>query len=169
MLKITKYRLDFLFIRKISHMKILSWPISIMLMVLIGGSIVSNPLKAQGNVDQQLRNILNEQAKAWNNGDINTFMETYWRSDDLQFLGSSGLTSGWDNTLLRYQRRYPDKQAMGHLTFDVVSVNKRSGKVYSLVGKFHLERDGLENLEGYFLLIWQKIRGEWRIVADSTH
>ena len=60
-----------------------------------------------------VQQILMEQAEDWNRGDIDAFMKHYWKSDQLQFIGSSGATYGWQNTLANYKRRYPDRQAMG--------------------------------------------------------
>ena len=124
---------------------------------------------AQPGPEQQIRSMLADQADAWNRGDIEAFMEHYWKSEDLQFLGSSGLVQGWQATLDRYKTRYPDVQSMGTLTFDINEINKRSATVYSVIGQFHLAREGLDNLSGYFLLIVQQINGRWCIVADSTH
>lgn len=132
-------------------------------------SISVSGVQAQSNAENAIRALLDTQSHAWNAGDIESFMSKYWQNDDLQFLGSSGLTSGWDGTLARYQKRYPDKQAMGHLKFDLHRINKRSAKVYSVIGQYYLSRDGLDDLSGYFLLIVQKIKGKWLIVADSTH
>ena len=107
------------------------------------------------------------QETAWNRGDIDEFMETYWKSDNLQFIGANGPTYGWQQTLDNYKRRYPDREAMGKLSFDILTIDQRSPTVISLVGKFHLERT-IGNLEGYFLLLWQKFDGKWLIVADHT-
>jgi hypothetical protein len=36
---------------------------------------------------------------AWNRGDLSKrFMDTYWKSDSLMFIGKSGVTYGWQNT-----------------------------------------------------------------------
>lgn len=107
------------------------------------------------------------QEAAWNRGDIDAFMESYWKSDDLQFIGANGPTYGWQQTLDNYKRRYPDREAMGRLSFDILTLNRRSPTVMSLIGKFHLQRS-IGDLEGFFLLIWQKIDGRWLIVADHT-
>jgi len=112
--------------------------------------------------------ILHRQADAWNKGDIEAFMQDYWKSDQLQFIGSKGVTYGWENTLNNYKKGYPDKQAMGQLSFDIISVDRLSRKSMMMVGKFYLERDGLENLSGHFLLVWKKVKGQWVIVADHT-
>ena len=107
------------------------------------------------------------QQKAWNEGDIDTFMEGYWKSDELQFVGGNGPTYGWQATKDGYKRRYPSREAMGKLSFDIINTNRRDKKVISLVGKFTLTRT-IGDLSGHFLLIFQKIKGEWLIVADFT-
>mgnify|MGYP006278134879 FL=1 len=110
---------------------------------------------------------MDRQESAWNRGDLDAFMETYWKSDNLQFIGANGPTYGWQATLDNYRRRYPDRAAMGRLSFSILRMDQRSATVVSLIGKFHLRRR-IGDLEGYFLLIWQKIEGQWRIVADHT-
>lgn len=116
---------------------------------------------------EAVKKVLSLQEEAWNQGDIDTFMEYYWKSDNLQFIGKSGPVYGWKSTLERYKKGYPDQEAMGKLSFDIINLDQRSKKVISVVGKFKLDRT-IGNLEGYFLLIFQKIKGQWVIVADHT-
>ena len=130
--------------------------------------LISSHLFAQNDKDfDKVTAILLTQTKAWNEGNIDAFMEYYWKSDNLQFIGSSGITYGWQNTLDNYKKRYPDLLAMGQLSFDIIKVDKRSKKVITLVGKFHLKRE-IGDLEGIFLLVWKKIKCEWKIVVDQT-
>lgn len=117
----------------------------------------------------KIKKLMTTQSEAWNRGDIDGFMTTYWKSEKLQFIGSKGATYGWQNTLDRYKKSYPSKEAMGFLTFDIINLDKRSRKVISVVGKWHLKRGAdLGDLEGHFLLILKKIKGEWLIVADHS-
>lgn len=116
---------------------------------------------------QAVRQVLATQQAAWNRGDIDAFMEYYWKSPDLQFLGSNGPTYGWQNTLERYNKTYSSLDLMGKLQFDILKMNQRSKKVISVVGKFTLARKN-DQPSGYFLLIFQKIKGNWVIVADHT-
>ena len=123
-----------------------------------------------GQEDQDIlkvKQLLHEQSIAWNKGDIDTFMETYWKSDRLQFIGAKGVTYGWQNTLEGYKRRYPNREAMGQLTFDIITVDKHSDQLISLVGKFMLKRS-IGDLSGHFLLLIKKIDGKWLIIADHT-
>ncbi len=116
---------------------------------------------------QAIRAIIVAQEQAWNRGDLDAFMAYYWKSDDLQFIGSRGPTYGWQTTLENYRKNYPDRDAMGKLYFDILKINRRSKKVITLVGKFTLERKN-DQPSGHFLLVWQKMKGKWVIVADHT-
>lgn len=111
--------------------------------------------------------VLSAQQTAWNQGDIETFMNGYWESDSLMFTGKTGIVYGYQNTLKRYRAGYPDRRAMGQLTFTILHVVAMSKTSAQVVGRWHLDReDG--DLEGYFTLLWRKIDGEWVIVADHT-
>lgn len=140
------------------------------IILLFSVLLFSSQLSYAQNKDfEKIKQLMTTQSEAWNRGDIDGFMETYWKSDKLQFIGSKGPTYGWQNTLDRYKKSYPSKEAMGFLTFDLINLDKRSRKVISVVGKWHLKRnDDLGDLEGHFLLILKKIKGKWLIVADHS-
>jgi len=130
----------------------------------------SSQLTFSQNKDfEKIKDLMTTQSEAWNRGDIDGFMTTYWKSEKLQFIGSKGPTYGWQNTLDNYKKSYPSKEAMGFLSFDIINMDKRSRKVISVVGKWHLRRGAdLGDLEGHFLLILKKIKGKWLIVADHS-
>jgi ketosteroid isomerase-like protein len=123
--------------------------------------------EAQSRNERQIRQILGEQTEAWNRGDVAGFMEGYWKSDSLMFIGSNGVVWGWQNTLNNYKKGYPDTTAMGKLAFDILQVRKFSGKYYFVVGKWMLKRTG-GDLSGHYTLLFRKIRGRWQIVADHS-
>ncbi len=114
-----------------------------------------------------IRNVMLAQETAWNKGDLEGFMEGYLQSDSLCFIGSKGLTYGWDATLANYKQGYPNRAAMGILTFTLIRVEKLSGKSAFVIGKWHLKRDA-GDLSGHFTLLWKKIKGKWLIVADHS-
>jgi len=123
--------------------------------------------KAQTSDEQAVKVAMDKQVREWNNGDIPAFMETYAKTDSLMFIGSKGITYGWDSTLARYKRNYPDKATMGKLTFELKEMKQLSDKYYYVVGKFILERAS-GNLSGHFDLLFEKINGQWLIIADHT-
>lgn len=115
----------------------------------------------------EIEKVLAMQEAAWNNGDLEGYMQGYWNNDSLAFIGKSGITYGWQQTLSNYQKSYPDKAAMGQLKFTLLRKHQQSPKSAYIVGKWHLEREA-GNLEGYFSLLWRKIKGRWVIVSDHS-
>lgn len=117
--------------------------------------------------ETQIRNLLHKQTEAWNRGDLEGFMQAYWKSDSLLFIGRNGLKWGWEPTLQNYKRSYPDTVAMGRLSFDILVVKKLSPEYYYAVGKWMLRRS-IGDLSGHYDLLWRRIKGRWRIVADHS-
>jgi len=122
---------------------------------------------AQSKDESAIRNILSNQSKAWNEGNIEGFMKGYWQNDSLMFIGKKGLTYGWKNTLSNYKKNYPDANAMGQLEFTIIKVKPLCNQYQEVIGKWHLtRRDG--DLEGHFTLLFEKINGAWVIVMDHS-
>jgi hypothetical protein len=123
---------------------------------------------AQSKDEQQILSILDAQSNAWNTGKIDQFMKGYWQSDSLMFIGSSGITYGYDATLKNYYKRYHDRDAMGQLTFTILKLNRISNDSYFVIGKWFLKREKNGDVGGHFTLLWKKINGEWVIIADHS-
>jgi len=123
---------------------------------------------APGGRDEILiRSLLNRQTEAWNRGDLEGFMQGYWKSDSLLFIGSKGLKRGWQTTLDGYRKGYPDTAAMGKLRFDLLVVKRLSAEYYYVVGKWFLKRS-IGDVGGHYNLLFRKIKGQWVIVADHS-
>lgn len=122
---------------------------------------------AQAKDEQIILNALNIQKNAWNNGDLLTFMDTYWKNDSLMFIGKTGVTYGWQNTLDNYKKGYPNAAAMGKLDFDILHVKRLSALYFSVVGKWKLARSA-GNLSGHFTILFKKIENKWLIVSDHS-
>lgn len=115
----------------------------------------------------KILNVLETQRQAWNNFDIDEFMQGYLKSDKLVFSGSNGPIYGWNFVKDRYLSNYSSNELMGYLDFEINDLFLISKKVAILLGKFNIKRDN-ENLSGYFTLIFKKIKGNWYIVSDHT-
>lgn len=122
---------------------------------------------AQNSDEAQIRGLLSAQTEAWNRGDLEGFMQTYWKSDSLLFIGKNGVSRGWQAALNNYRKSYPDTTAMGRLSFDVLVVKKLSPDYFYVVGKWMLTRT-VGDLSGHYDLLLRKIKGRWVIVADHS-
>ena len=141
--------------------------LSILSLVLVSiCSAQTKPIAVSGD-EALIRQLLDKQTQAWNRGDIETFMETYWKSDSLMFIGKSGVTYGWANTLNNYKKGYPDTTAMGKLSFDILLIKRLSFQYFQVIGKWHLQRS-IGDLSGHYTLLIKKIKGKWVIISDHS-
>lgn len=122
---------------------------------------------AQPKDETAIRAVMEKQTNQWNKGNIDGFMETYWNSDSLVFVGSAGPNYGWQRTLENYKKHYPDAAAMGKLNFEILSVKQLSAEYSFVLGKWHLTRT-IGDVGGAFTLLFRKIKGTWLIVADHS-
>ena len=117
--------------------------------------------------EKAIRQRMEQQISCWDAGDFDCFMEPYWNSDSLVFVGSGGLTYGWTQTLANYKKRYPDQEHRGELAFDIKQVKRLSDEYYYVIGAWHLSRN-VGDVGGHYTLLWQKVNGEWFIIADHS-
>lgn len=122
---------------------------------------------SQAPSESQIRTVLGAQVAAWNRGDIDSFMNGYWRSDKTLFIGANGVTRGWQAVLDRYHRSYPNREAMGHLTFSNLEIQQDCPGAAVVIGEYHLQREK-DHPSGVFTLNFRKFPDGWRIVVDHT-
>ena len=116
---------------------------------------------------EAIKAIMKLQEKAWSQNDLEGFMQGYWKSDSLKFYGRSGLTKGWQQTLDNYKKGYPTKEHSGTLTFTINDISKIDEGSYWVMGEYYLKRS-VGDANGVFLIIFKKIDGDWKIVADMS-
>ena len=114
-----------------------------------------------------IRAVLAQQEQAWNRGDIEAFMEGYVQTDSLRFASAGTERRGWQATLDRYHEAYPDRAAMGTLTFDLRDVRLLTPRWGVVFGAYQLER-AEDRPSGLFTLLFEKRPEGWRIVHDHT-
>jgi ketosteroid isomerase-like protein len=117
--------------------------------------------------EAEIRKVLEDQTACWNKGDLECFMAGYVNSDELVFVGSTGPKYGWQVTLNNYKSSYPNKDAMGTLKFDLLKFKPLGKKNYLVIGKWTLVRQK-DTPTGHFSLVFEKINGEWKIIADHS-
>lgn len=136
---------------------------ALIILLLLSFSVFAQKTKNETNL---VLAHMKTQEDSWNKGDIPGFMNYYWKSDSLKFIGSKGITYGWQKTLDNYLKGYPTKEAMGILKFTVVEATQLSNTCIFVIGKWELTKE--KPVGGHFTLLWKKINGIWVIVADHT-
>ena len=128
---------------------------------------ISMQSMGQSKDEAAIRKLLERQTNDWNQGNIPGFMEGYWKSDSLMFIGKNCVTHGWQQTMDNYKKGYPDTAAMGKLNFEYIEIKRLSVNYFFVVGKWHLTRT-IGNLDGAFTLLLRKINNFWVIVKDHS-
>jgi ketosteroid isomerase-like protein len=122
---------------------------------------------AQPDPAQAIRKVMADQAEAWNRGSVDDFMKGYWNDDSLIFVGQSGLTYGYRQTLANYKKHYDTPEKMGKLFFTLLSIKELSPGYCLVLGKWLLKRQA-GDVGGIYSLLFRKINGQWLIVVDHT-
>lgn len=123
--------------------------------------------QALASEKQAVGQVLADQAASWNKGDIDGFMEGYAKIPTLRFASGGTVTYGWQETLDRYKKHYPDRAAMGTLTFSDLDITLLAPDAALVFGRWRLKTEKGEP-NGLFTLLFRKTDGAWRIVADHS-
>ncbi len=140
--------------------------------ISVRADVTKTEVKTEHSADyetakSEILKVMEAQEMAWNSGDLEGFMQGYWKSDSLKFYGRNGLTKGWQNTLDNYKKGYPTKNEAGTLNFEITDVSQIENNNYWVMGEYHLKRD-IGDANGVFMIIFKRIDGKWKIVADMS-
>ncbi len=119
--------------------------------------------------EKELRQVLSDQQEAWNQGNLNLFMETYWKSERLSYFSGGTVIEGWQGLKERYEKRYRGKgESLGRVTFSEIKVEKLGTEHALIKGRWNLIRDGEDPLGGLFSLVLRRFDEGWKIIHDHT-
>ncbi len=118
---------------------------------------------------KEIEGVLTAQVHAWNQGNLEEFMQGYWRSPNLEFYSGGTITRGWEPTLARYKQRYQSEgKEMGKLKFQDLNIDLLSQKSAVVIGKYQLTLSDGKTPHGIFTLIFKRMPTGWKIVHDHT-
>lgn len=135
-------------------------------LILVSICVVVSSSCSKVSQASRIRMTLDQQAVAWNRGDIDGFMSAYWKSPELTFASGGDVTRGFGDTLARYHRKYPTPEAMGKLTFSDLEIRVLSDNSAMVLGRWHLDRKN--PIGGLFTLVLRRIDNRWVIIHDHT-
>lgn len=140
--------------------------------VVVGAGALALAQTAQEDPGQKgdaIRKVISAQVAAWNRGDLEGFMDGYWKSPNLEFYSGDKVTKGWDATLERYKKSYQQGgKEMGTLDFSDLEVHTNPSDAAWVTGKWHLKMKDGSDRGGLFTLIFRKTPTGWKIVHDHT-
>lgn len=121
------------------------------------------------NEKKAIRLMLESQVKCWNLGDVDGFMDGYWKDSSMQFISKKGVRRGWIQTLNAYKKHYPNADSMGKLNFYLDSIEFLDPQLQlgHITGRWELIR-ATDTPGGYFSLLTRKMPEGPKIIVDHT-
>ncbi|MCK4762521.1 MAG: DUF3225 domain-containing protein [Candidatus Aminicenantes bacterium] len=115
----------------------------------------------------EIESFMKKQVDAWNKGDLEGFMECYWKSEKMTFQSGSGKRlHGWKQLLNMYKTNYSGENR-GTLDFVDLEINVVTADVVYVLGRWKVTlKDSVK--QGLFTLLWQKLPEGWRIINDHS-
>lgn len=114
-----------------------------------------------------IRKVMDEQVLAWNRGDVEGFMQGYWKSDQLVFISGDNVRRGWQIVTDNYKLSYNTPQKMGVLSFSDLEITILSKDYANVVGRWKVQGEPKDS-QGRFTLLFRKFKEGWRIIQDHT-
>ncbi len=136
--------------------------------MVLGCGSVDTASTDSADISTAIKQAMDDQITSWNEGNIDAFMEGYWKSKDLTFIGGRGVQKGWQNTLDGYKRAYDTPEKMGTLSFTQDLIQPLSDTSAYVLGGYALNYQDSLLSSGYFTLIWMMKEDKWVVVSDQT-
>ena len=115
----------------------------------------------------EIRAVIQAQQDAWNQGDIDGFMNGYARARSTVFVSEDSVSRGWQIVRDRYKKKYSDRAKMGRLSFSDLEITPLGNNAAVVLGRWKLKR-AHDQPHGRFTLIFRRTNDDWRIVHDHT-
>ena len=158
--------------------RILAWVFGCMV-AIAGAASAQTPVPPEPAAPDQLRTlsrdeldvvkVLTAQERAWNRGDLEAYASGYKDSPDLLFIGRQ-ISRGYGSLVEDYRKNYPNKEAMGALSFSELEPHILDEHIAIVLGKYHLDRSKKAGgpADGIFSLVFEKTVKGWKIIVDHT-
>jgi hypothetical protein len=87
-----------------------------------------------------IEKVLDNQLIGWNNGNIDQFMDGYVKDSSVRFITDKKVKTSWQEITDSYKKGYPDKEAMGKLTFhrDEIRWVNEAAYIAQVIGRWEV-------------------------------
>ena len=102
--------------------------------------IQSKPVQDMSYSLADVNQVLDEQLQGWNEGNIDKFMQGYIKDSSVRFITNKRVKTSWQEITNSYKKNYPNKDAMGQLSFyrDEVRWINESAYIAQVIGRWQV-------------------------------
>lgn len=137
------------------------------ILITICSLLFSFVVMAQSKDEKKILEVMRQEEKFWNAGDIEGYVSLYAPEDSTRMIFSSGAVYGRDSILAFYKKYWP-REKMGQLKLDGVSLERLSKKYYYVSGFFHVTYPNGKSINGRFSGLMKKIKRKWYLYTDHS-
>lgn len=128
-----------------------------------------NQLHTASHEELEIVKTLLVQEKAWNAGDLDTYLKGFKDSPNTIFMARQ-ISRGYAQIAEDYKHNYPNRAVMGQLSFSELDAHPISDTLAICLGRYHLDRPRKDGgpADGIFSLVLEKSPDGWKIILDHT-
>lgn len=118
--------------------------------------------------DQTIRDLTLKLQTDWNGGDMDAYLDAYWKSAEMSLMFGNKSVRGWQALADLFRSSWATEEAMGDFTASDIVISLLSSDTVIASGAFtHVFPD--ETIEGSFTHVWKQFEdGHWRIAHEHT-
>ena len=114
-----------------------------------------------------IRHVFEAGCTAWNRGDLDGYLASYWDSDKTIWVSSGALTRGNKAIVASYKARFSTPSRMGKLTLLELEIDVLTTEDAIAFGRWMLVVDN-DSSTGFFTVQLRKIESTWLFVTDHS-
>ena len=133
--------------------------------IIINTSLIN--VSNENSKDEVLK-CTSQMEKYWNKGDLENYMNYYWKSNSLTMQSSTARYYGWETINAMFVNMFQDENLRGKLKFSEIEIPSFSDDNAVVIGKFHLDYPNGQEREGYFTVVFKMFEDGWKIIHDQS-
>ena len=118
-------------------------------------------------IEAAVRRVFEDGCAAWNRGDLDGYLASYWDSDKTTWISGGRLTRGKDAIVAACKARFAADGRMGELTVADLEIDVLTNADAIALGRWILNQGG-QLSTGYFTVQLKKIEGNWVYATDHA-
>jgi len=125
------------------------------------------PATETKKTEDAIREVFEAGCAAWNRGDLDGYLASYWDSSQTLWVSSGSLTRGKNAIVAAYKARFALRQQMGKLTLDELEIDVLNPMGAIAFGRWRLVDDSQAS-RGFFTVQLRKIDDTWLFISDHS-